>query len=72
MQFRNGSAYNGGAIANTCGNILIDNCIFKNNIATYTEQLFTVLEQEVLLQLSLLLTVTSPITQQVMGQSVLV
>ena len=36
MQFRNGSAYNGGAIANTCGNILIDNCIFKNNIATYT------------------------------------
>jgi methionine-rich copper-binding protein CopC len=36
MQFRNGSAYNGGAIANTCGNILIDNCIFKNNIASYT------------------------------------
>jgi hypothetical protein len=36
MQFRNGSAYNGGAISNTCGNILIDNCIFKNNIATYS------------------------------------
>jgi hypothetical protein len=36
MQFRNGSAFNGGAIANTCGNMLIDNCIFKNNIATYS------------------------------------
>ena len=36
MQFRNGSAFNGGAISNTCGNILIDNCIFKNNIASYS------------------------------------
>ncbi|WP_048190908.1 Ig-like domain-containing protein [Methanobacterium sp. SMA-27] len=35
LQFLNGSAFNGGAISNTCGNILIDNCIFKNNKANY-------------------------------------
>jgi hypothetical protein len=35
IQFRNGSAFNGGAISNTCGNIIIENCIFKNNQANY-------------------------------------
>ena len=35
LQFLNGSAFNGGAISNTCGNIFIDNCIFKNNKANY-------------------------------------
>ena len=35
LQFLNGSAFNGGAISTMCGNIFIDNCIFKNNKANY-------------------------------------
>lgn len=36
LQFINGNTSNGGAIYNLCANTLIDNCIFKNNIASYS------------------------------------